>query len=39
VTPVLAKTDDFAAFMAVDEDSRFSAPRRSEGTGRPVGAP
>ena len=39
VTPVLAKTDDFAAFMAVEEGAGYDALRRSEGTGRPVGAP
>ena len=39
VAPVLERTGDFAAFMAIDEEARYEAPRRSEGTGRPLGAP
>ena len=37
--PVLQRVDDFAAFMAAEDDTGFDALRRSEGTGRPVGAP
>ena len=39
VAPVLQRIDDFAAFMAVEEEGGYDALRRSEGTGRPVGAP
>ena len=39
VAPVLERIDDFAAFMAVEEGAGYDALRRSEGTGRPVGAP
>jgi putative transposase len=39
VAPVLERIDDFAAFMAVEEEAGYDALRRSEGTGRPVGAP
>jgi hypothetical protein len=33
------RVDDFTAFMAVDDEERHDALRRSEGTGRPLGAP
>jgi len=39
VAPVLPRTDDFAAFMDVDEHVGYDAPRRSEGAGLPVDAP
>ncbi len=39
VAPVLKRTDCFAAMMAEDGDDGYEALRRSEGTGRPVGAP
>src|SRR5258708_5612298 len=39
VAPVLERTDSFAALMANDRDDGYEALRRSEGTGRPVGAP
>jgi hypothetical protein len=39
VAPVLERTDNFAALMAEDRDDGYEALRRSEGTGRPVGAP
>ena len=39
VAPVLERTGDFAAFMAIDEEACYEALRRSEGTGRPLGAP
>lgn len=39
VAPLLQRIDDFAAYMAVEEERRYDALRRSEGTGRPAGAP
>lgn len=39
MSPVLERTDSFAVLMANDLDDGYEALRRSEGTGRPVGAP
>ena len=38
VRPVLEREADFAALLDQGDDEGFAAPRRAEGSGRPVGA-
>jgi len=37
--PIRQRIDDFAAFMAVEDDRGFDALCRSKGAGRPAAAP